>query len=548
MEALERCRNLIDFFNEFVLRHTEQMFDIALKIIRKDLVEDLTFNELLSGSEKFAGYLIQEREIRIGDRIAILGKNCVNWDIAFWGAILAGTIPVLIDPERKAEGVKKHLSHTEAELLVMANDYQDEPSREELRRFIPTIKMTVFPKIDFKTFRKRLCWIKNIKNVISPDKTAVILCTSGTTEDPREVELSHQNLLSNLKGALEIVKIRPQDRLGHILPPHHSFGLTVGKLLPLCVGATNIYTDSYRHIAQFIKEEEVTIFIAVPALFVAIAKKIRYGLTQIQAKSGIVRLLNRVAPKMIGKILLRKLGWANLRFLVSGSAPMSKWVLETFWRLGIELREGYGTTENSPVYGFNTSPKKLGSVGKPISTLLVKIAPDGEILLGGPCIAKGYHNNPEATKKTFETDPNGIRWVHTGDLGHLDQDGDLFITGRKKYLIVLPGGKKVHPEHLELVLSGAKYVKDILIVPDRQNQEEYVKAIVFPNLEEIGPERNIEVIKKLVWESINNLQQKSKELSSFERVKTLEITMEEFEKTSNGKIKRDSYLPRPATL
>ncbi len=239
----------------------------------------------------------------------------------------------------------------------------------------------------------------------------------------------------------------------------------------------------------------------------------------------------------IKKTWLRRIKWKKLRFCVSGSAPMSMLVLRTFWESGIELREGYGTTENSPVYGFNVDRNKLGSVGEPIPTLSVKIAPDKEILLGGPCIMKGYYKNPEATCSVIEQDKNGTRWFHTGDLGYLDKDSCLFITGRKKYVIVLSNGKKVNPEKVELVLSQSRYIKDILVVPllvgDKQ---ETIRALVQPNPEKISS-------KKIIWQSIQKYQQ---ELAPFERISSmnkLEI-VKEFEKTPTGKIKRETYLPK----
>lgn len=515
-----KCENLNEFFRKFVVLAKPNK--PVLEIIRKDRKESLNFQELSARSSKLAGHLIRNENVKIGDKIAILGKNRADWDIAFWGTILAGAIPVLIDPERRVEGVKKHLLQTDAKILIMADDYQDKESRNELRDFasaynIGLIEMTIYPNPDTQLVK--------ISAKIKSDDTAVILCTSGTTGDPREVELTHRNLISNLQGTLEIVRIGPEDKLGHILPPHHSFGLTVGKLLPLCVGATNIYTNKYHQIYQLIKEREITIFIAVPALFQLLAKRIQK--------------LNW--KERIGL----KIAWRKLRFCISGSAPLPKWVLEAFWNKGIELREGYGTTENSPVYGFNTNPKKLGSVGKPIPTLLVKIT-DGEILLGGPCIAKGYFKNPEATQEVFKKDKNGIRWLHTGDLGYLDEDGCLYITGRKKYIIVLPGGKNVNPELVELVLSQAKYIKEILVVPSYDsNGQEYIKAIVFPDFTEIEAETSQTTLKDLIWQSIQECQQKSQELASFERIsskESLEIKSEEFEKTSTGKIKREIYL------
>jgi long-chain acyl-CoA synthetase len=242
-----------------------------------------------------------------------------------------------------------------------------------------------------------------------------------------------------------------------------------------------------------------------------------------------------------------------------------KWVLKVFWKRALQLREGYGTTENSPVYGFNENRRKLGSVGRPIPTLLVKIVDEknrtlkpgekGEIVLGGPCVVKGYHRNHETTQEVFKADEDGVRWLHTGDLGYLDKDGYLFITGRKKHVIVLPSGKNVNPELLELALSRAQYVDELLVVPGSANIEaEAVKAIVRPAWEQIEADTKLtrrdlmskpHVLKDLLWQSINKCQQESEELASFEKVPSknlLEIKITEFRKTSTGKIKRGSYI------
>jgi len=403
---------------------------------------------------------------------------------------------------------------------------------------------------------------------INADETAVILCTSGTTGDPREVELTHANLIANIAGSVEKVEITGEDKLGHILPPHHSFGLTVGKLLPFCVGATNIYTNKYRQVSELIREKSITIFVAIPALFTVLAKKIEENLAREKEKRLLVRLLDHYLPKRVGKSVVEKLGWTNLRFFLSGAAAMPRWVLEVFWKRGLKLCEGYGTTENSPVYGFNDDPQRLGSVGKPISTLSVQIVNErneimppgikGEICLGGPCIMKGYYKNPQATKSVIRIDSNGIRWLHTGDLGYLDEEGHLFITGRKKYLIVLPGGKNVNPELVESALSEARFVGEILVVPGLRKDtagipQETVRAIVKPALDEIAAHTNLshndlvkqpKLLKSLVWQSISECQRKSRQLSIFEKINSrhLEIKIDEFQKTSTGKIKREAYI------
>lgn len=542
----------------------------VLEIFRTDREESLTFGQLGIEATNFALYLIQKKSIKVGNKIAILGKNRADWDIALWGVILAGGIPVLIDPERRIEGVKKHLLHTECKILIMADDYQDEISRVELKEFasekkVGLIEMTVYEL----AYGGEILSLEKLGSKIKAEDTAVILCTSGTTGDPREVELTHNNLISNLQGALEIVKISSEEKFGHIIPPYHSFGLTIAKLFPFLVGATNVYTNNYRQIPNLIRDRKITIFLGVPALFAFLAKRIEEGISKKKGASFLLRLADNYFPKLVGKWLIKELGWQNFRFFASGAAAVPRWVLKVFWKRGLQLREGYGTTENSPLYGFNADPKKLGSVGKPISTLLVKIAdeqgkalpPDekGEILLGGPCVMKGYYKNPQANKLVIETDKNGTRWLHTGDLGYLDNDGDLYITGRKKYIIVLPNGKNVNPELVEAVFSQADYVKEILIVPNRKTDslgEEAIKAIVLPDWDGLKTKTGFsredlikkpETLKDLLWQSINELQQKNQELSAFEKISSkylLEIRLEDFEKTPIGKIKREVYLPK----
>ncbi len=564
-------RNLIELYHKS-LDKIMSLDKPCLEIIRAERQETLTFRQLQRGSREFALWLIQDRQIKINDKIAILGKNRADWDIALWGIILAGAIPVLIDPERPVEAVQTHLINTDTRLIVMADDYQDEDSRLALDKWasdqdITLIDMTVFGKVnmgygDADELLHEICGKKNDWD------TAIILCTSGTTGDPREVELTHANFIANIQGSVEKIRLSHEDTLGHILPPHHSFGLTVGKLLPFCVGANNVYTKQYRHVSELIRDKEVTIFVAVPALFTVLAKKFEEDLTTLKKEKHLVRLLDRFLPKFVGKSIVKKLGWSRLRFFLSGSAPMPKWVLNVFWRRGILLYEGYGTTENSPVYGFNDCVGGLGSVGKPINTLFVKIINEdgktfppgekGEIALGGPCIMRGYYKNPNATHSVITTDEKGVRWFSTGDLGYLDEDGNLYITGRKKYLIVLPGGKNVNPESVESALSQAHYVSEILVVPSILKdsvgiEQETVGAIIRPDWDVIEATtgyscadlvKQPQVLRSLIWQSVSECQKNSRRLSSYEKVSSnnLEIKIEEFQKTSTGKIKREVYM------
>ena len=571
MQTEPKFRTLIDLFNES-LAGIERLDKECLTIVRSDRQESLTFEQLRARARGFAVWLIRSAGIGVGDRVAILGKNRADWDVALWGVVLAGGIPVLIDPERPVGGVTNHITHTGTRLIVMADDYQDDDSRRELKEFasnqdVALIEMTLFDKVGLGE-KETDDLLGKIPGQVHPGDTAVILCTSGTTGDPREVELTHENLGANLQGSIKKIDISATDTLGHILLPHHSFGFTVGKLLPFCVGAANVYTNKFREIGELIRDKKVTIFVAVPALFTVLAKNVEERLTKQKQEKPYLKLLDRHMPKQVGKGIIKKLGWEKIRFFLSGSAPMPKWVLDVFWRRGLPLYEGYGTTENSPVYGFNDNVQGLGSVGKPIDTMFVKVVDEkeqtlgagqkGEIALGGPCIMKGYHKNTEATEAVIRTDDNGVRWLLTGDLGHLDENDNLHITGRKKYVIVLPGGKNVNPERVESALSQAPLVAEILVVPGFWKdstgiEQETVRAIVRPAWDMIdshgqhSPEdlRNEpKLLKNILWQSINECQQKSRQLSGFEKISSqhLEIQIEEFQKTSTGKIKREVYM------
>jgi len=570
MKTALKHRNLIELF-ERSLATVADPGKICLEIVRPDRHETLTFGQLNRRSATFATWLLRESGLARGDKMAVLGKNRADWDVALWGAIRAGAVPVLVDPERGPEGIIAHLEATDARGIVMAADYENEEARRDLTVFAESHDIRLVMMSD-----EPLCEpvepdaeaLAKIGRDIDPDDTAAILCTSGTTGDPREVELTHANFIANIEGSVAKVELTSEDVLGHILPPHHSFGLTVGKFLPLAVGAINIYTNKYREVPDLMRDRGITIFIAIPALFTTLAKKLEDGLKKQKREKRLLRVLDRFCPKLVGKKIRQKQGWTRLRFFLSGAAPMPRWVLESLWKRGFRMYEGYGTTENSPVYGFNNRLDKLGSVGRPIDTLGVKIVDEsnmqlpagerGEICLGGPCIMKGYYKNPKATGAVISTDENGIRWLHTGDLGSLDQDGNLHITGRKKYLIILPGGKNVNPERVETALSEAHFVKEVLVVPTRKIDpngimEETMRALVQPAWDNLAGHTGqteddlatqLQLVKSLVWESIRTCQQNNKQLSAFEKIaaRHIEIHVDEFVKTSTGKVKREHYI------
>ncbi len=567
-------KSLAEFFYHS-LAQADVLNTVCLEVIRSDRKESFTFGQLKARASNLAAVLHGESALAACDKAAIVASNRLEWDVVFWASVLVGAVPVLIDPERPPRAVMDHVTQTDSNLIFTADDYGDQQQQDELKKLAAEKNISVIEMNDSLGLDREKgrdlddeLFARTRKSVL-PDDTAVIVCTSGTTGDPREVELTNRNLLSNIQGTIQQIELTNRDKLGHITPPHHSFGLTVGKLMPLRVGAPNIYTNKYRRIPDLIREKRITLFVAIPTLFTVIARKVQAELAEKKKRNPIVAIMDLTAPRWVGKRMVKKLGWESLRFFVSGAAPMPHWVLKVFWRYGIRLYQGYGTTENSPVYGFCEDGHKLGSVGTPIPTMLVRILDEddrpvpagkkGEITLGGPCIMKGYYKNPKSTEAVLFTDARGTRWLRTGDLGYLDDQGYLYITGRKKFIIVLAGGKNVSPELVESALSQALFVGEILVVPGFEKDahgetQETVKAIVQPAWEQLEAHTGIArgelaervpLVKDLLWQSIKQCQQGSPYLSHFERVTSprhLEITLEEFEKTSTGKIKRQIYL------
>ena len=385
--------------------------------------------------------------------------------------------------------------------------------------------------------------LEDVEGRAQVDDTAVILCTSGTTGDPREVELTHGNLVANLQGSVQKVDLGPNDVLGHILPPHHSFGMTVGKFLPLVAGATSIYTNKYREVSDLIREKGITIFIAIPALYTTLAKKLEEGINKQkkeQPDRGAARPLRPRIPRQEDP------AEAGLDAACGSSFPGRPRCRAGCWkscgggasrctRATARRRTRRSTASTTG----STSSARSASRSIPWSsrswtrtTARSRRTQRGEICLGGPCIAKGYYKNPKATEAVIDKDAEGVRWLHTGDLGYLDEDGNLYITGRKKYLIILPGGKNVNPERVETALSEARFVREVLVVPSRREDdnglmEESVRAIVQPAWETLEShtgrsQRELlaepQLVKNLIWESIRDCQQQNKQLSHFEKV------------------------------
>ena len=293
-------------------------------------------------------------------------------------------------------------------------------------------------------------------------ETALILYTSGTTGEPKGVMLSFKNLLSNIKAIEKVGVAGKEDRTLALLPFHHSYPLMVTMLVPLYLGATIVFLErlSSEELLKALKEHKITILVGVPRLYQLLHQRIMEGIRS----NPLGNLLFAISPFLnppLRRLLFKRVHKAfggRIKYLVSGGAKLPVDIALDLNRLGFTILEGYGLTETSPIVSFNPPQRpKLGSVGLPIEEVYVKISEEGEVLVRGVNVMQGYYKKPEETKKAFKDG-----WFMTGDLGYLDQEGYLYITGRKKEILVLSGGKKVNPEELEaLIMKEGIGIKEV---------------------------------------------------------------------------------------
>jgi long-chain acyl-CoA synthetase len=391
---------------------------------------------------------------------------------------------------------------------------------------------------------------------VKPDDEASLIYTSGTTGVPKGVVLTHDNFLSNVKTVREIIEFTDKDTMLSFLPLSHVLERMV-TFTYFYVGASVAYAESIETLAQNFLEIRPHIMVSVPRVFEKIYTKVmdqvlsspslrrkiffwalktgkRYSALKLSGETipGGLSFKRKLADKLVFSKIKAKTG-GRVRFFVSGGAPLSKDIAEFFHAIGIVILEGYGLTETSPVLAVNTFDHlRFGTVGKPIPGVEIRIAPDGEILAKGPNIMKGYYKKEVETREVLEGG-----WFHTGDIGHLDEDGFLVITDRKKDLLVTSGGKNVAPQPIENLLKTSSYIVNAvvlgdrrrfvsaLVVPDFEKLTEYAKAnrIDFQNQEELA--RNSRINQFLQTE----VDRSTPHLASYEKIKKIAVLPRDFE-------------------
>ena len=390
---------------------------------------------------------------------------------------------------------------------------------------------------------------------IDPDAFAVLIFTSGTTSAAKGVMISNTNLAYNINSVTPYVYLTPDDRLFSVLPLHHTYESTIGFLLPMACGCSVVVCQGLKHIANNMKETAPTAIIAVPLLIESLYKKILQGIeksgkttavkTMISLSNGLKNLGIDVKRKVF-KDIYANLG-GNLRIVVSAAAPIDAKVGKWLEDIGITFLQGYGLTETAPIAALTPDwDTRVGSAGKSVVWDEIKINEpnekgEGEILIKGKTVMLGYYEDQEATDAVLKDG-----WFNSGDIGYMDKDGFIYITGRSKNVIVTQNGKNIYPEEIETLLSHVEEISECMVYGKEVlgEKELVVTARVIPDydkIEELHGVTGEEEVYKVIWEQIKKVNRK---LSNYKTVKKLEIKQEQFEKTSTMKIKRYAELAK----
>lgn len=542
----KRHMSIPEFFARSVQEHGRRVA-LRIPVSRGGVLQfqDATYREMWDLSGKLAGWLAGQG-IGAGDRVGLIAKPSVGWAVAFFAVQRLGAVVVPMDGGLQPAEVARLMAESEAKLLFCAPHRYHEFT--PLTREVSSLKEVI--SVDVALGAVSLWDVLPDGDVAIPDARpdcedlAVLMYTSGTTDDPKGVMLCHRNITSNIEALLKVIEFTSEDSVVTIVPWYHIFGLTATLLAPLWVGATVTYTDEYRNLVSLARRVGVTVLVGVPKMYHALWRRILENIDGNSAR----RLLHRFLPRVVGKLLKKRLLGAQFRFFVSGGAPLAAEIGRGLRRLGLGMVEGYGLTETAPVLTMcDALTPHAGTVGRPLPGVKVKVdKPDvegyGEVIAWGPNVMLGYYKNPERTREVLT--PDG--WFRTGDIGKLDVEGRLFLVGRKKNLVVLESGKKVHPEELEWEFARIPEVEEVLVYEDQSRGEPMVAAMVYPNwqlLKKQGVE-DLEGARARVWEKIREAQ---RNLASFKRLKDKEcvtIVEQPFEKSTKQDIKRHLYVRR----
>lgn len=484
-----------------------------------------------------------------GKRIAVISPNRYEWALAYFAVLNGVGIVVPLDKGLPEGEISSLLERSRCDAVIFSREYAEAfKERKDIGLFCMDEGegFTYIGELVEKGKKSLAQGNRQYLDVPIPcEEMRVILFTSGTTSASKAVMLSHRNIAANIYAMACCERFFATDVNLAFLPFHHTFGST-GLLMFLAHGAANVFCDGLRYVSQNLEEYKVTVFVCVPLIIESMYKKIlqtaekKGSLKKLMLGRKISRLLMKIGIDIRAKLfkeVLDGLG-GHMRFVISGASAIDSEVPKAFNEFGILTVQGYGLTETSPVLtAENEKCIRSGSVGIPLLNVEIKIdSPDaqgiGEIIARGPNVMMGYYENKEATDEVLRGG-----WFHTGDLGYIDRDGYVFITGRKKNVIVLKNGKNVFPEELEILVNELPYVTESMVFGFPKD-DDYTVSVKIVYDEGIFGSENPEGI---IWEDIKKINAR---IAKHQYIKKLILSTEPMEKTTTAKIKRFEEIKR----
>lgn len=556
---------------EIFLKSTEEFADrpfILEKFNPKGEFVQITYKQYKDDVISLGTALTKKYNLK-DERIVIIGENTYHWYVSYMAAVCGAGIAVPIDKELPVNEIENVIKRAKASVVIYSTKEKEKIKKVEDN--LPFVKYFMQMNSEDKLVGREIglnTVINNGKNVlekgdnsfldikIDPEEFKVLIFTSGTTSAAKGVMICNRNLAENVNAVSPYVYVNEENRWFSVLPLHHCYECSIGFLLPMAVGGSIAICQGLKHIVDNMKETKPTVLLAVPLLIESLYKKINKSIEK-GGKSALVSSMIHVtnALKAVGIDIKRKvfaeiydnLG-GKLKFIVSAAAPIDpkagKWVQD----IGINFLQGYGLTETSPIAALTPDyEQRIGSAGKALVCSELKINDpnekgEGEVLIKSTTLMLGYYENEKATKEAVQDG-----WFHSGDIGYLDKDGFLFITGRSKNVIVTQNGKNIYPEEIEMMLGKIPEIKESMVYgkEEEKGKELTITARVIPNYDEIKSKYNKELsdeeIYNIIW---NKIKEVNRELTTYKAIKKLEIKKDEFEKTTTMKIKRFAEIKK----
>ena len=501
-------------------------------------------------------------------RIAVISENRYEWGMAYLAAVCGTGIVVPLDKSLPENEIESLINRSEVEAIFYSKKYDEVMNRlnaessTNIKYFISMDldekEGNVYSQKELIETGRKLIEQGNrefLDAEIDNEKMSIMLFTSGTTAQSKAVMLSHKNIVSNLMDIASVIKIDENDVFLSFLPMHHTFECTVAFLYAMSKGAATAFCEGIRHIAENIKEYRITAMISVPILYENMYKKVMKGiekkgkLEQVQKGIKISQFLLKFGidiRRKVFKEIHNNLG-GRVRLFVAGGAALDPEAERGFNNLGITMLQGYGLTETSPVIAAEDDKyRRIGSIGKAFPSLDVKLVDVneegiGELIVKGPTTMLGYYKNEEATKETIDEDG----WLHTGDLARIDKDGYIFISGRKKFVIVLKNGKNIYPEELEALVNKIDGVKESFVYGKPEEDGDYTICVKIQYdrdaVKEIYNVEKEDEIKEALWQEVKKI---NKTMPAYKYIREIRVTEEDFIKTTTQKIKRNEEIKK----